>query len=95
MTATTVRYRVKHGRADENAALVRAVYAELAEVEPPGFRYATFRDGDTFTHVAFGDGDAPLPGLAAFQRFQAEIRERCEEPPRVVHELVGSYGLEG
>ena len=94
MTATTVRYRVKPGRAAENAELVRAVYAELAELGPPGFRYATFQDGDTFTHVAFSDGDAPLPRLAAFQRFQADLRERCDEPPRVVHELVGAYGLE-
>ena len=94
MTATTVRYRVKPGRAGENAELVHAVYAELAELGPPRFRYATFQDGDTFTHVAFSDGDAPLPRLAAFQRFQAGIRERCVEPPRVVHELVGSSGLE-
>ncbi len=91
MTATTVRYRVKPGRAEENAELVRAVYAELSELAPPDFRYATFRDGDTFTHVAFGE--APLQKVAAFRRFQAGIAERCEEPPRVVRDVVGSYGL--
>ena len=88
---TLVRYRVKPGRAEENADLVRAVYAELAELAPPGFRYATFQDGDTFTHVAFGE--APLQEIAAFRRFQAGIAERCEESPRVVRDVVGSYGL--
>jgi hypothetical protein len=92
MRTALIRYRVKPGRAEENAELVRAVYAELAELEPPGFRYATFRDGDTFTHVAYGD--APLQEVAAFQRFQDGIRERCAEPPRVVSDTVGAYGLE-
>jgi hypothetical protein len=92
MRTALIRYRVKPGRAEENADLVRAVYAELAELKPPGFRYATFRDGDTFTHVAFGE--APLSDIAAFQRFQEAIRERCAEPPQVVSETVGAYGLE-
>jgi len=90
--STLIRYRVKAGRADENADLVRAVYAELAEREPDGFRYATFRDGDTFTHVAIGDG--PLQTLTAFQRFREGLNERCEEPPRFVSDTVGAYGLE-
>ena len=90
MTTTLVRYRVKPGREEENAALVRAVYAELAELAPPGFHYATFQDGPAFTHVAFGDFG--LAGVAAFQRFQEGIRERCEEPPVVTREPVGSYG---
>jgi hypothetical protein len=92
MTTALIRYRVKPGRAEENAELVRAVYAELAELKPPGFRYATFRDGDTFTHIAYGD--SPLQGVDAFQRFQEGIRERCAEPPRVVSDTVGAYGLE-
>jgi hypothetical protein len=91
MSATIVRYRVKPGRAEENAELVRAVYAELASVQPPGFRYATFQDDLTFTHVAFGE--YPLSTLEAFQRFQAGIAERCDEPPRVLRGAVASYGL--
>ena len=35
MSAVIVRYRVKAGRAEENAELVRAVYAQLAERSPP------------------------------------------------------------
>lgn len=99
MSAVIVRYRVKPGRAEENAELVRAVYAELAAEQPPGFRYATFvlDDGVTFVHVAFTqDGNkAPLPQLPAFQRFTAAIAERCEEPPQTTQltEQIGSYGL--
>jgi hypothetical protein len=99
MNAVLVRYRVKAGRAGENAELVRAVYAELAEQRPPGFRYATFvlDDGVTFVHVAIvGDGhEAPLPRLPAFQRFRERLAERCDEPPRTTQlgTPVGSYGV--
>jgi hypothetical protein len=93
MSTALIRYRVKPGRAEENAGLVRAVYAELAELAPPGFRYATFQDGDTFTHVAFTDGEPPLPSLPAFRRFQAGLEERCAEQPQVRRDPIGSYGL--
>jgi hypothetical protein len=96
---TIVRYRVKPGRAEENAELVRAVYAELAERQPPGFRYATFvlEDALTFVHLAITEGDhaAPLPQLAAFQRFVEDIGERCDEPPQTTRlaTRIGAYGL--
>jgi hypothetical protein len=86
-----IRYRVKPGRAEENADLVRAVYAELAQLAPPGVRYATFQDGDTFMHVSFGDTPTTIP---AFARFREGLEDRCEEPPRVVSEPVGAYGLD-
>jgi hypothetical protein len=94
-----VRYRVKPGRAEENAELVRAVYAELAERQPPGFRYATFvlADGLTFVHVAITeDGhSAPLPQLAAFQRFREGLADRCDEPPQATQMAtrIASYRL--
>jgi len=91
MSPALIRYRVKPGRAEENADLVRAVYAELAELSPPGFRYATFQDGDAFTHVAFADDETPLQNVAAFQRFQAGLQERCAEPPQVRRDPIGSY----
>jgi len=99
MHVTIVRYRVKQGRTEENADLVRAVYAELAALEPEGFRYATFilPDEVSFLHVAFlEDGaHAPLPDLPAFARFTQDIGERCEDPPQTARgdALVGSYGL--
>jgi quinol monooxygenase YgiN len=92
-----VRYRVTPARVEENADLVRAVYAELQEAAPPGLRYATFleADGVSFVHVASHDDEAganPLPQLPAFQRFQERLGERCDEPP-VVTEMrqIGAY----
>jgi quinol monooxygenase YgiN len=95
MRQVMVRYKVKPDRADENEQLVRAVYDELAATAPAGLRYATFRldDGASFVHVASVEGEHnPLAEVEAFARFQAHVRERCEEPP-VVTELheVGSY----
>jgi hypothetical protein len=98
MPQVMVRYRVHPDRVAENEALVRAVYEELAETRPEGLRYATFRmaDGVTFVHVAEHDDDNPLRGVAAFQRFQEGIRERCEEPPQAAQmEEIGSYRLFG
>jgi len=97
MRRVMVRYRVKPDRAEENEALVRAVYEELRAAAPDDFHYATFRleDGVTFVHLAAqGDGESALTGLDAFRRFQAGIRDRCEEPP-VVAELdeIGSFNL--
>ena len=40
MSHTMVTYTVKPGREQENAALVRAVFEELAQTRPAGFRYA-------------------------------------------------------
>ena len=98
MSQSIIRYRTKPDQADANAELVRAVYAELAEVAPAGFRYATFLldDGVTFVHVAINetDGAAPLTSLPAFKRFQEGLAERCEEPPLVSPaRQIGSYRL--
>lgn len=99
MTQVIVRYRVHPERVAENEELVREVYRELAESDPPGLRYATFKlpDGVSFIHIAETDAQHnPLPGLDSFRRFQADIGERCDEPP-VVTELseVGSFRLFG
>ena len=95
MTRVMVRYQVHPDRVEENIALVRAVYAELATLQPPGFRYTTYQcdDGVTFVHLATSEGPPPLPGLAAFQRFQDGLADRCAQPP-VFAELteVGSFG---
>jgi hypothetical protein len=94
-----VRYKVKPDRVAENEALVRAVYDELESVAPAGIRYATFRleDGVSFMHFATidtEDGQTPLSKLRAFQRFQENIGERCDEPPAVTQlEAIGSYRL--
>lgn len=101
MRRVIVRYKVKPDRVGENEKLVRAVYEELHQARPAGFRYATFRldDGQTFVHLASqetDDGSNPLTAIAAFGRFSDGIAARCEEPPQVteMHEI-GSYRLFG
>jgi quinol monooxygenase YgiN len=91
-----IRYTTKPERADENEALVRGVFEELAANDPGGLRYATFRlnDGVSFVHVAFVDGERnPLDDSTAFQAFTAAIADRVAEGP-VVRDatVVGSYG---
>jgi hypothetical protein len=98
MRIVMVRYRVKPDRVQENERLVNDVYEELGEVQPDGFRYATFKLDDEagFMHLAVqADGvENPLPKLAAFGRFQADIADRCEEQPVVTPlEEVGSFRL--
>jgi hypothetical protein len=86
MKNVIVRYKVKPERAAENEELVRAVYAELHQAKPAGFRYATFQldDGVSFLHLASHDaedGRNPLSELQAFKRFLENIDDRCEERP--------------
>jgi hypothetical protein len=96
MGSSMVRYKVRPDRADENEALVKAVYEQLARERPDGLHYATFRlpDGVSFMHVVF-ETDQPgriLGTVEAFKAFSAEIESRCDEPPAVTElTLVGSY----
>jgi hypothetical protein len=99
-STTIVRYRVKPDRILENEGLVRAVYAELDETRPEGLKYTTLKldDGVTFVHMATTEleegQDAPLPQVKAFKEFQAEIQDRCDEPPQVSKaETIGSFGF--
>jgi hypothetical protein len=100
MSSSMVRYKVRPDRADENEALVRAVYEELARKRPDGLRYATFRlpDGVSFMHVVI-ETDEPgriLNDVAAFTAFVTDIASRCDEPPVATEiALVGSYGVIG
>jgi hypothetical protein len=92
--AVVVRYRVKPDALEQNLQLVRAVYDELAERQPEGLRYSTYRvDERTFVHVALIEGaDNPLEQVRAFRAFTSGINERCDEPPSAAGgEVVGSY----
>jgi hypothetical protein len=95
--AKAVRYRTKPDCADENARLIRQVFAELAEHQPEGLRYAAFRldDGVSFLHVAVIEGEEnPLSTSPAFAEFQSGIKDRCEEGPIAADTaVVGSYRL--
>lgn len=99
MKTVLVRYRVKPDHVEENKALVREVFAELKRTQPDGLRYASFLmpDGVSFVHVAAtaeGQTENPLTGVPAFQRFVADIKARCDEPPAPTElETVGNYRL--
>jgi hypothetical protein len=97
MRHVMVRYKVKPDRAAENEELVRGVYDELQRTEPAGLRYATFQldDGVSFVHLASTeDGRSPLSHVKAFEQFQENIADRCDEAP-VVSDLreIGSFHL--
>ncbi|MBZ9807576.1 hypothetical protein LB542_29410 [Mesorhizobium sp. BR1-1-9] len=93
-----IRYRTKPELVDENERLVKAVFQELRDKSPEGFRYMTWRSSDgTFFHLveaATEEQAGTLPGLAAFETFQNGIRDRCIEPPhREAMTVVGSYRM--
>jgi hypothetical protein len=97
MTVTRViRYRTRPECAEENARLIEAVFAELAEQEVTGVRYTALRldDGVSFVHVVALDSDVnPLDASLAFAAFQADIGKRLEEGPFPAGAtVVGSHG---
>ena len=79
MPVTVVRYTTKPERADENAAFVEHVFAELHTEQPDGLRYMTLRlaDGVTFVHVASvetADGRNPLTTTRRLRSLPARDR---------------------
>ncbi|HZP18940.1 MAG TPA: hypothetical protein VFB16_01920 [Bauldia sp.] len=96
---TLVRYTAKPGRAEENEALSKAVFAELHKVAPGHVAYGLFRDGDSFLHLFVNtveDDSSAVTELPSFKAFGANISERTVTPPettRIAYDLVASYGL--
>jgi hypothetical protein len=72
-----VTYTAKPEHADENERLIRAIFAELASLQPDGVSYAVHRAGDTFVHLA----DPAPTGLASFRAFTADHAARCLTAP--------------
>jgi len=97
MKRTLIRYKTKPELADQNAALIAEVFAELKAAKPDGVRYLSLRlDDGTFVHLVEAEAEAAgvLPGLAAFKAFQSGIRERCIEPPQPGNAtIVGNYRM--
>jgi hypothetical protein len=95
MGTVIVRYKTKPAHADENAALIRAVFEELGRSSPEGVRYASYRlpDGVSFVHVGtVPAGKNALNSLPSFQAYTRDIEARCEEPPVLTEvETVGNY----
>jgi hypothetical protein len=97
MSARLVTYRVKDGRAEENAAYVRDVMADLETRATEGVVYRVYllEDGVTFLHLVHEEGDGgALQVSEAFQRVTAtRVDDRCADEPRLQQvTLVGSYG---
>ena len=86
MTARMVTYRVKDGRADENAAYVRDVMADLDARRTEGVAYSVYLldDGVTFLHVVDEEGDggegAGVRGVPAVHRDAARGPVRRDRP---------------
>jgi hypothetical protein len=97
MSTRIIRYTTHAEHADENARLIEAVFAALADAKPEGVHYAAFRLADdvSFMHVVTLDGETnPLNDVPAFQEFQANIKNRVVAPPvTVVASVVGNYDL--
>ena len=95
MSHTLVTYTVKSGREEENAALVRAVFEELAKTQPDGLRYAVFYlpDSRQFIHLYTDEGSTTgMQGLASFQAFIAGVKEIHDQPATFTQpELIGDY----
>jgi hypothetical protein len=96
MRHTMVTYTVKPGREEENAALVRGVFEELAQKRPAGFRYAVFHVAESrqFVHL-YTDEGAPsvsLQELPSFQAFVSGAQDRHEQAAAFAEpQLIGDY----
>jgi hypothetical protein len=97
MKRTLIRYKTKPEMAETNAALIAEVFAELKASKPDGVRYLSLRlDDDSFVHLVETEDNATvtLPSLASFKAFQADIRQRCIEPPQASGAIiVGNYRM--
>ena len=95
MRHTIVSYTVKPGREEENSALVRAVFEELAQTRPAGLRYAVFHvpDSRQFVHLYTDEGSTTgVQGLDSFKAFVAGADDRHEQPATFSQpELIGDY----
>lgn len=93
---TSVRYTTRDAAAAEaNQQLIDAVFADLAEAQPPGLSYRVSRseDGLSFEHVAVVDGEEnPLLALDSFRAFSSTVGDRTDAPPVVqTGEVVARY----
>jgi len=100
MKKVTIIYRIKPDKVAENERLVEDVYHQLHEANIEGFHYTTFRlaDGVSFIHIAFADSEranTAFANLPAFKKFQAGIKERCDELPVVTPLIIlGAYNFQ-
>ena len=83
MTRTIVTYKVRPREAAYNEELIRNVFDELRDLDPPNLSYEAFLldDGRTFVHIVEYEGENPVPKLESFKRYSVGVRDRCEWSP--------------
>jgi hypothetical protein len=89
-----LRYTVAPQELEQHLELLRAVYAELHDVHPQHFSWATYQVAGSrdFIEVATGAPlPGPLPDLRSFRRYRAGLEDRCEKRQYDAVELVGSF----
>jgi hypothetical protein len=96
MSMLMVRSRVKPECVADVEAAVKTMFAAIQQARPQGVRYTSCRLPDGATYVALlelEDGvDNPLPTIAAFREFQANLQQWLAEPPSPEQlTVVGSY----
>ncbi|GAT66685.1 hypothetical protein HS048_13405 [Planomonospora sp. ID91781] len=90
-----LRYTVKPDHLDRHLRLLADVYAELDRLRPARFSWATYRipGSRDFIEIATGHPlPGPLPGLPAFQRYRADLDDRCETRRFDNVTLIGAFG---
>jgi quinol monooxygenase YgiN len=95
MTVQIVRATTKPGHAADLEAAAAKVFAALGELQPGGLRYASLRvaEDSYLILLEVEDGaENPLPSMAAFQEFQAGLRDWLSGAPVIESaSVVGSY----
>jgi hypothetical protein len=78
-----IRYRVHLDALNEHLQLLAAVFDELEQRRPPGFRYESFRleDGVTFVDVVAGHQPGLLSELKTWAPYRSTLDARCDQPP--------------
>ena len=88
MKVTRVQYTVREGYAEQNRKNIGGVMSELRALNRKDVTYAVYLldDGKTFMHLAHQDtveAERFPTSLESFKRFQAELKENLEVPPKV------------
>jgi quinol monooxygenase YgiN len=96
-TIKIIRYTLKADRAAANEERIKAVFREIHDKKPAGVQYAVYKlaDGVSFMHMLSFETESAhenFINLPAFREFQAQARDRFEEPPHFSDaEEIGLY----
>ena len=96
-TRKIIRYKLKADRVAENEERIKAVFRQVHDKRPEGVRYTVYKlaDGVSFVHIVSYETEEAhqaLITLPAFREFQAQSKDRFEEPPVTSEaEEIGTY----